>query len=308
MIRWHYQMVYHLHHFILKFRQHLAWLYALIILSVLLALLNINQGEMKPINIWSWLDITGEGASVLFIAVWLVILLASRSKGQTTTLLAFGLLGIYLSNLQDFLDEFIKLPQHVIPWDSLIESLPIGLVIFTIGMIYWYREQQAIHAYLAQRSTAFENNHTINRETGLAPMKVMFTDIEQMSSQSPALLQLNLLHIHSDKRSQTIIEQAALKGHCADVLLNNLPDEARAYHLTGGHYAIITTATNEKNHTLITKLKHAIQTHCCHHKKEIYVLSVACHSCSLNEGRKKADIEKLVMESVKHHTRKQFLR
>jgi len=38
MTRWHYQIVYHLHHFILKFRQHVAWLYTLIVLSALLLL------------------------------------------------------------------------------------------------------------------------------------------------------------------------------------------------------------------------------------------------------------------------------
>ncbi|WP_413691911.1 hypothetical protein [Psychromonas sp. KJ10-2] len=255
MNRWHYQIIYHLHHFILKFRQHLAWLYTLIILSTLLSLLNISQGDVKVMEVWSWLDITGEGASVLFIAVWLTILLASRSKGRTTTLLALGLLGVYLSNLQDFIDEFIKLPKDRFPWDSLIESLPIGLVLFTTGMVYWYREQQLIQTHLAQRNAVFKNSPSINRETGLAPMKAMLTEIEQLLPRAVRSIQLNLLYITVDGFNQTATEKSELKRYCADVLLNQSSKDTHVYHLTGNHYAVLTNVTSDQNEQMMTSLK-----------------------------------------------------
>ena len=308
MTRWHYQIVYHLHHFILKFRQHVAWLYTLIVLSVLLLLVNITQGNVKTMEIWSWLDITGEGASVLFIAVWLFILLASRSKGRTTTLLALGLLGIYLSNLQDFIDEFIKLPKGRLPWDSLIESLPIGLVLFTTGMIYWYREQQLIQTYLAQRNSVFENNHQVNRETGLAPMQAMLTEIEQLLPRTVTSLQLNLLYITTDNMSQTAAEKSELKRYCADVLLNQSSQEIHVYHLTGDHYAVLTHVQNAQNDQIIASLKQTFQSHQDHQKNTAYALNIACHSHVLHKGQSTSDIEKLVMTSVKHHTQQHVVR
>lgn len=308
MNRWHYQVIYHLHHFILKCRQHLAWLYTLIILSTSLLLLNISQGDVKVMEIWSWLDITGEGASVLFIAVWLAILLASRSKGRTTTLLALGLLGVYLSNLQDFIDEFIKLPKDRLPWDSLIESLPIGLILFTTGMVYWYREQQSIQTYLAQRKSVFENNHKVNRETGLAPMKKMLTEIEQTLPRAAAPLQLNLLYISANKMTQTTAETSELKRHCADLLLSHSPNKIKVYHLTGDHYAVLTNVPSEQNDQIIASLKQAFQNNSPHQKNTAYSLSIFCHSYSLHKGQTTSDIEKLVMTSVKHHTRKRVVR
>lgn len=299
MIRWHHQTLYHLHHFMLRLRQHQAWLYSFVLLSSLLTLLNKSLGNLKPIATWSWLDIVGEGATALFIAVWLFIMLASRTRGRTTTLLGLGLLMLYIANFQDLLDEFIQLPAQAFPWDSLIESLPLGLILLTAGMIYWYREQQVIHAYLAQRSSAFENNHKVNRETGLAPINVMLGELKQKISRSSTSVQLNLLHIRPADPEQTLSEQAAFKRYCADTLINNLPDQAKVYHLTCDHYAIITEASSIKNQALMTPLMQTLRSLRYYSEALPYELQLSWVPHCLNDVKAIEEVESLVMDCVK---------
>lgn len=311
MTRIYHQTIYHLHHFILKLRQHSEWVYTLIIVSALLLLLNNNLGEIKPLNTWDWLDIIGEGATTLFIAIWLFFMLASRSKGTTTKWLGLGILMFYVANFQDLIDEFIQLPIQAFPWDSLIESLPIGLSLLTIGLISWYKEQQLIQQFLAQRCTTFENNKQINRETGLATMQVMLDSLTQKINNSSTSLQLNLVHLTllNTQTNQTTLEQPAFKRYCADTLVNNLPHNASIYLLTKNNYAIVTELSTEKNNALMIPLIQLIRSFRFYDAYNN--TSSPCRLCVSNEthlisGIKTiTEVEKLIMDNIEYQAKEQ---
>ena len=75
------------------------------------ALLYLSLGELKPMEIWSWTDIAGEGGSALLVLVWAWLLLKGRPAGRVTNLLFFGLACLFCSLWMDSLDEFIALPE-----------------------------------------------------------------------------------------------------------------------------------------------------------------------------------------------------
>jgi hypothetical protein len=302
MARLYYQSIYHLHHFTLKLRQHSDWVYSLIIVSALLILLNNQLGEFKPFSAWAWLDIIGEGATALFIAIWLLIMLAARNKGSTTRLLGLGLLMLYVANFQDLMDEFFHLSAQDFPWDSLIESLPIGLSLLTIGIIYCYKEQQVIQQFLAQRSATFENNKPVNRETGLATMQVMVDALAGQINNATMPLELNLLQIQAN---QMIAEQPAFKRYCADTLINNLPDNVKIYHLTKGNYAVITALSSEKNTALMLPLIQLIRTLRYYNKTTLYRLQVVTETHFIGDIKTITDIEKLIMKNIEHQAKTQ---
>lgn len=299
MIRFYKQVLYHLHYFMFKLAKHIHWLYALVLLTLMLILLNYHFGTIKAIGSWSWLDIIGEGTSALFISIWFTLMLASRHAGRTTTLLGSGFLMIYLAHVQDFLDEFIEIPQQVFPWDSLIESLPIGFSLLTLAMIYLYQEQQLIHTYLGQHRSTFEDNQHIDRETGLAPINIMLDNIQQAITHSSKAVQFTLLHIEVTEPNQRISEQAKFKRYCADALVSNLPEHAKVYYLAKNHYAIISILAIKQHQTLIVPLIQTLRTLRYYHKTITCSLRISSKDHSLSHVNSMKQIESLVMDSVK---------
>ena len=300
MTRIYHQSIYHLHHFILKLRQHSDWVYSLVIVSALLTLLNSELGELKATKTWSWLDIIGEGATAFFIAIWLLIMLAARSKGTTTSILALGFLMLYVANFQDLMDEFIQLPIQVFPWDSLIESLPIGLSLLTIGLVYWYKEQQLLHQFIKKRSITFENNNQINRETGLATMQSMLDTLTPQMNNSNKPLQLNLLTLQTN---QLISEQPIFKRYCSDMLVNNLPENTKIYYLTKNNYAIVTELSSVQNNDLMHPLVKLLGSLNYYNKNTAYCLKVINEVHFLSTMKTINEVQKLVIDNIECKTR-----
>jgi hypothetical protein len=211
----------------------------------------MSASDVKSISDWSWIDIFGEGATALFLVVWLCIVLASRSKGATTNWLAFGMLGLFASCYQDVLDEFFKLHDgHY--WDSLLESLPVGLLALTIGLFRWYREQTEVQKYLHKRARMFHNrSHKLHGETSLpqAPhlKKALISDQEQL------LVFLDVVPDVEKEGAQSALprnEYGKLRSIIADTILWNLPDDSGVFHIVGDQYAVLIKPTSLQQQVL----------------------------------------------------------
>ncbi|WP_435099435.1 diguanylate cyclase domain-containing protein [Arhodomonas sp. AD133] len=137
--------------------EHRAWLLALLGFALGLVALNAYFGDVKPAADWDWIDIVGEGATVVFVVIWLVLILSVRPKGPVTALFATGLIGITVACLQDVLDEVYELADGVV-WDSLIESLPVGLLLLTAAIAAWCREQRMINRFMDKRERLFRSH------------------------------------------------------------------------------------------------------------------------------------------------------
>tara|TARA_R110000868_G_scaffold184046_1_gene425487 strand:+ start:206 stop:1129 length:924 start_codon:yes stop_codon:yes gene_type:complete len=144
------------------------------------ALLYLSLGEPKPMEIWSWTDIAGEGGSALLVLVWAWLLLKGRPAGRVTNLLFFGLACLFCSLWMDSLDEFIALPETM-TLDHWLESapMPIGFILLTLGIYHWHFEQLAISAQMINRERHFREHRQFDKLTPLGDARYFQRQLEQ---------------------------------------------------------------------------------------------------------------------------------
>lgn len=140
-------------------RQHHAKLLCSAGLIIVSALLAGQVGDTKTAI--DWLDVLGEGTAFIVAAAWLLLILSSRPHGRVTELLFYGSLCLVYSYFLNLLDEFLHYPEpmRLMSW---LESLPapIGMLVLTLGLIGWHREQRAIDRQLRGREL-FLRDHTL---------------------------------------------------------------------------------------------------------------------------------------------------
>ncbi len=236
MNRWLQQLQWKIGQLLYRLVPHRYWLYVWATVTICLWYLNFSQGETKGSLEWMSLDILGEGSMALFISIWLVVILACRETGKVTLFLASGLIGVYVSCLQDFLDEFYELGDAAYYWDSLVESLPVGIVLLTIGWIGWYREQDQLRRYLLQRRHQFQNSSKLHFDSFL-PRFEQLTAF--MRSQPEAFASGEMMGFVLDESEVTDVgKRKVLRRSFADLMMLNLPESAQLYHLSGGYYVL----------------------------------------------------------------------
>ena len=195
------------------FGLHRLKLAALLLAANAALLLHLGAGDLKPMGDWVWLDILGEGGSALLCLVWLGLVLKSRPAGRVTNFLAIGLGLVFLSWWVDALDEFILLPD-AISWDHWLESapMPLGLVLLTLGIYHWHREQLAISAQMEKRERLFREHLLFDKLTPLNTADYLRRQLQQSlvearTEQQPLSLvildlddfsQINRLHGHAE--------------------------------------------------------------------------------------------------------------
>lgn len=172
-----------------QLQQHATSVSLTLVTSLLLTLLALTTGELKPMADVDWMDFFGEATSSLMAAIWFVLLILCRPKGRVTALLLLGSATYWLTSWLDLLDEFVAYPphSHLFTW---LESLPapISMLLLTWGLAIWFGEQQAVNRQLKKR----ENFH---REHSL------IDPVTQLYSLRYLLVQLNREALLHDKRS-----------------------------------------------------------------------------------------------------------
>ncbi|WP_337878669.1 diguanylate cyclase [Rheinheimera sp.] len=139
--------------------------FSLCLLSLVLAL---QSGDLKPLVRIDWFDVLGEGSSFLVVLAWLLLVLFSRPAGPVTNGLYVGSLLLVLSYWLNLLDEFIAYPdsERLLSWLESIPA-PIGMLILTIGLIGWHREQRLINSQLTGRELHLRAHNLLDPLTRL---------------------------------------------------------------------------------------------------------------------------------------------
>ena len=166
--------------------KHHRWKLLLLVLAANIGvLLNPAFGTPKAFSEWQWLDIVGEGGTALFMLFWLGLVLKSRPTGRVTNYLASGLCFMFFSWWLDVLDEFIRLPKHI-GWDHWLESgpMPIGMILLTIGLFHWHREQQAINQHMEKRERVFREHRLFDKLTPLGGAEYLKRQVSDCLAQS----------------------------------------------------------------------------------------------------------------------------
>lgn len=147
-------------------RLHKWKLLGLSVMALLTLIFSLGMGATKSVAQINWLDVTSEGGAALLALVWLLLILNSRPRGRVTQWLSLGLSLIFLSQFQDWLDEFIAFRKDL-GWDHWIESgfmLP-GLGLLTYGIYLWHLEQLALNRQRQKRERLFREHQSLDQTT-----------------------------------------------------------------------------------------------------------------------------------------------
>ena len=242
------------------FGLHRLKLAALLLAANAALLLHLGAGDLKPMGDWVWLDILGEGGSALLCLVWLGLVLKSRPAGRVTNFLAIGLGLVFLSWWVDALDEFILLPD-AINWDHWLESapMPLGLLLLTLGIYHWHREQLAISAQMEKRERLFREHLLFDKLTPLNTADYLRRQLQQSlvearTEQQPLSLvildlddfsQINRLHGHAegDRVLQALTQ----------LLLLNLRHRDLLCRLAGDRFVVLLPNTGAREAQLLAE-------------------------------------------------------
>lgn len=242
------------------FGLHRLKLAALLLAANAALLLHLGAGDLKPMSDWVWLDILGEGGSALLCLVWLGLVLKSRPAGRVTNFLALGLGLVFLSWWVDALDEFILLPD-AISWDHWLESapMPLGLVLLTLGIYHWHREQLAISAQMEKRERLFREHLLFDKLTPLNTADYLRRQLQQSLAEARAAQQpLSLVILDLDDFSQI----NRLHGHAegdrvlqalTQLLLLNLRHRDLLCRLAGDRFVVLLPNTGAREAQLLAE-------------------------------------------------------
>ena len=253
----------------LNILKHHRWKLGLLLLAANIDLwLTLAFGTAKSFSEWQWLDIVGEGGTALFMLFWLVLVLKSRPTGRVTNFLSIGLSCMFLSWWMDVLDEFVRLPKHI-HWDHWLESgpMPIGMVLLTIGLFHWHREQQAINQQMEKRERVFREHRLFDKLTPLGGadyLKRQVSDCmaQSLEQQQPlSLLALDIDDFASLNQHYGHAEGDAVLQALSQLLLLNLRRHDLLCRLAGDRFVVLLPNTGESQaRVLALELQQAVQS------------------------------------------------
>ncbi|GGE49644.1 GGDEF domain-containing protein [Halopseudomonas oceani] len=241
------------------FLHRIKWL-GLLLLANAGLMLYLSLGELKPVSIWAWTDITGEGSSALLVLAWTALMLKGRPAGRVTNLLFVGLACLFLSLWMDTLDEFVALPEAVM-WDHWLESapMPVGFVLLTVGIYHWHREQLAINAQMVNRERHFREHRQFDKLTPLADAGYLRSQLalalpQAESSQQPlSLLTIDLDDFHQVNERYGHQEGDRVLQLVCQLLLMSLRRHDLLCRLAGDRFALLLPNTLEEQAQTIAR-------------------------------------------------------
>lgn len=235
-------------------------------IAVVIALLSLQVastfmlGDSKAWQEIDWLDIAGEGGAVWLCLVWLVVLLASRPEGLVTQLLFWGFSCFLIASGQDLLDEIVRLPESVI-WNHAVESIPmpIGMLLMSLGLLHWYREQQTLNQQLSKRERGLRDHRRIDRVTGLGDAHFLTTQLDselraaRLEHLPTSILILDIDEFRDFNRRLGMGEGDRLLRELTELLLLNLRRRDLLCRYAGDRFAILLPATCQTMANLVAQ-------------------------------------------------------
>ncbi|UXL40387.1 MULTISPECIES: GGDEF domain-containing protein [Pseudomonas] len=276
--------------------KHHRWKLLLLVLAANIGvLLNLAFGTPKAFSEWQWLDIVGEGGTALFMLFWLGLVLKSRPTGRVTNYLASGLCFMFFSWWMDALDELIRLPKHL-HWNHWLESgpMPIGMILLTIGLFHWHREQQAINQQMEKRERVFREHRLFDKLTPLGGAEYLKRQVsdclaQSLEQQQPlSLLALDIDDFASINQHYGHAEGDAVLQALSQLLLLNLRRHDLLCRLAGDRFVVLLPNTGESQARLLAlELQQAVQS-LAHktrqHGERVHLLASTAVIMAVNEA------------------------
>jgi diguanylate cyclase (GGDEF)-like protein len=209
-----------------------------------IALPYAGTGTFKPFAAWKWFDIASEGGTAFVAFAWFVIVLGSRPDGRVTRLLALGLAAIGAGSWADCMDEFWAIDKAAL-WDNGLEAMvPLGMVILTVGMVYWRREQAMLTEHLKKRERLFRDHRAFDRVTELADARYLRAQLARQRGDC-ALVLLDIDGFHRINREHGHAEGDRVLQAVSHMLLLNLRNDDLLCRYAGDRFAVLMPALSE---------------------------------------------------------------
>lgn len=201
-------------------RQHLTSLLLLLAALFVGCLLAFTIGQAKPPASISWYDVLGEAVTLLVACGWLGLVVAYRPAGAVSHCLIAGTGLLIWSYALDLFDEFFKYTGVDHP-QSLLESAPapFGMVLLTIGVAGWMREQRIVHRQLLGREHFLRDHRLLDPLTKLYNRSYLQHALERELELRKPEQPLSLLVIDVEGFARYNHEHGAVAGDCLLVRL-----------------------------------------------------------------------------------------
>lgn len=299
-----------------QLKKHTNKLLLILLLLSAQILITLALGESKQWQEVDWLDIAGEGGAVWLCMVWLIVLLASRPHGPVTSLLFWGFSCFLIASGQDLLDEFIRLPDATI-WSHAVESIPmpIGMLLMSIGLLHWYREQQALNEQLLKRERGRRDHRRLDKITGLADAHYLRTQlsIELQKARAEGLptsiLMLDIDEFRNFNRRLGIAEGDRLLSELTELILLNLRRRDLLCRYAGDRFAIVMPATCQEMAVLVAQQLEDVCRHFAFRARnsdsaQFHTVSTAVATDGLDAAIEESDVVDKLLERANYRLAK----
>lgn len=226
-------------------------LIALVLLSITATIVfSASIGEMKPGSEFEWTDTLGEGGITLMTLAWIFFTLISRPAGRVTTLLIVGLVFMNVSMLLDLLDEFFQYPDHhawLTAWESI--PAPIGMILMTVGLYHWHKEQLTVNEQLRRRERIYREHGLMDYITGLYSAEYMKQQIQQeLHNNNPdfSLLMLDIDRFEQFNRDFGDARGDQFLREIAEFIMFELKATDLASRYAGDRFIVLLPNTNKE--------------------------------------------------------------
>ena len=218
-------------------------------------------GNAKRQSAIDWLDVLGEGGSAAALAVWMLLILASRPAGRITNWLTLGLGFMFLAFWLDALDEFLRLPATTL-WPAWFESvaMPVGIALLTYGLYHWHREQLAINRQLRGRELLFREHRLWDPLTQLGQAEYLKQQLTLLAHQTPlAIVMFDLVDFASFNRRYGHRQGDRLLRQLSELVLLNSRDGDLLCRYAGDRFVLLLPNThNFDGKRLAQELRRAV--------------------------------------------------
>lgn len=232
--------------------QHPAKLWLTALLFVLCILLAVNYGSVKIATDIDWMDVLGEGSSLAVVMAWLLLVLYSRPAGPVTNGLYVGSLLLVMSYQLNLLDEFFQYPDshRLLSWLESIPA-PLGMLILTLGLVGWHKEQRCINQQLASRELHLRHYQLLDPLTKLYKAEYLLAvlkremELQHQHGQSFCLALIDISQFGRFNREQGMAAADLLLQQLSELLLVQFRAGDLVCRYSGDKFVVLMPQTSQ---------------------------------------------------------------
>lgn len=214
----------------------LGFIFLLILFAVM------NTGDIKTLGQITWIDVVGEGATLIAGLIWLHYTQVVRPPGPVTRALVLGLALLTAGFYLDLLDEFVHFSDSL--WGNSLESIvtPIAVIVTSIAASSLYREQQVFKRVQQQREANFRDHRAVHGITNLynAAYFRTATDNAIQSGSQVSVWIVDLQNFDSLKKEYGFKVADEVLRSVASTLVAAVPHQSLVCHYAGDRFAVLT--------------------------------------------------------------------